>query len=354
VVLDTYEEDEPIRAIDVPVARADATWHVVVGASLESAEAAGDRVRTALFAAAALVAILGSAGAWILAGAALRPVERMRSEVAELASSPGEGKIAVPGTHDELSRLAVTMNRLLAADRHALETQRQFVSDASHELRTPLSVLRTELELASQRGRTREELADAVSNAAQEVERLARLAQDLLLLARVDEGASVVRATPTPVPPLLAEAARAAGGRAAGLGISVRVHAPDELVAWLDRDQLRRAIDNLVDNALTFSVPGGTIELICRVESGTLVLEVRDEGPGFPNEFLPHAFDRFRRADVARSRAAGGAGLGLAIVRAIASLHGGTATAENRAAGGAVVSIGIPLSVRDVRRAPVG
>jgi two-component system, OmpR family, sensor kinase len=216
------------------------------------------------------------------------------------------------------------------------------VADASHELRTPLAVLGAELELAGRPGRSREDLVHAVASAEDEVARLTRLTNDLLLLARSDEGRLPVRPAPTQVRELLERSTERVTARAAQAHLRCVVDAPPELVAQIDEDRVRQAVDNLIDNALRFAPAGTEIAISARPSATGLVIEVADAGPGFPADFLPHAFQRFRRPDTGRARSHGGAGLGLAIVAAVAAAHGGRAYASNGLAGGAVVRIELP------------
>jgi len=181
-----------------------------------------------------------------------------------------------------------------------------------------------------------------VASADDEVARLTRLTNDLLMLARSDEGSLPVRPTATRVRELLERSAERVAARAAAVGVSCAVDAPAGLVAQLDQDRVRQAVDNLTDNALRFAPAGTQISISGRVSGTGLVIEVADAGPGFPPDYLPHAFERFRRPDAERARSAGGAGLGLAIVAAVAAAHGGSASARNNPAGGAVVSLGLP------------
>jgi signal transduction histidine kinase len=234
------------------------------------------------------------------------------------------------------------MNDLLARLHGALARQRAFVSDASHELRTPFAVLRGELELAERPGRSKEELSAAVASAAAEADRLTRITDDLLLLARGDEATLRLSLARADVGWLLAQSAERADTRAAEAGVTCRVDVPPGLTAVVDEGRIRQAVDNLIDNALRFA-PRGTEVVLCAEMAGPeLVIEVRDRGPGFPSSFLPQAFERFARPDLGRARDAGGAGLGLAIVQAIAIAHGGRAVACNRDGGGAVVRLEIP------------
>ena len=318
-------------------------WVAVAGQSLETYESTQSQVaRELAVGGAAFVAVAGL-GAYWLARAALSPVERLRRQVAAVSASGDRSSIEVPSTRDEIAALAGTMNELLGRLQRALARQRAFAADASHELRTPLAVLRGELELAARPGRSYQELTAAVRNAAAEAERLARLTDDLLLLARSDEDRLSLRPEPTDLAQLLTRSAELAGSRLAASGLTCRVDVQDGTYAEIDTDRIRQAVDNLVDNALRFAPGGSVVVLAARANGSDLDIEVRDEGPGFPPGFLPHAFERFRRPDSGRSRDDGGAGLGLAIVHAIAAAHGGAATARNRPGGGAVVSLRLPV-----------
>jgi len=287
-------------------------------------------------------------GGYGLARAALSPVERLRREVASVSAREPAPGLQVPRTRDEIAALATTMNELLARLQGALARQRALVADASHELRTPFAVLRGELELAGRPGRSREELATAVQRAGDEAARLARITEQLLFLARSDEDRIPPRLERTNIGLLLTRSAEHAAGRASAAGVSCQVEAPADLAADVDPDRIREAIDNLVDNALRFAPTGTPIVISARVAGPDLMIEVGDRGPGFPAEFLPHAFERFARPDSGRARSDGGAGLGLAIVSAIARAHGGRATARNRPDGGAVAAddlVGKPFLV---------
>ena len=334
------------RILAVPFDAAHHRLVAVVGTGTDISDVAEDRVRNAILLGGPPAVLVAGLGAWVLAGAALRPVERMRRQVADITDQDRDAQLAVPGTRDEVARLAVTMNGLLTRLQRALERERGFVADAGHELRTPLAILRAELELAARPGRSRDELAAAVASAGQETDRLARLAEDLLLLARADQGQQFLRRESVDLDDMLAAAARHARARGAPTDVQVRLEGTPGLVVFADEDKLRRAVDNLLDNAVRHSPVGGTVTLRSRREaqhdSSRIVVQVDDAGHGFPAEFLPVAFERFRRADDARTRGDGGSGLGLAIVHSIAVAHGGKAEAANLTQGGATVRLELP------------
>ena len=335
-------EREPFRVLASPVSTTDGLLIVVAATSLEPTDAAVDRVQRALVIGGGIAVLLAGAGGWLLARAALRPVDRMRREAAEISGHDASAALPVPGTRDEIASLATTLNALLARLQDAVDRQRAFVADASHELRTPVAVLEVELELAQRAERSRAELADAVGQASQQTERLARLTDELLFLARVDEPVSDDRRL-HPLRPIVEEASADVESEAASRDVRIVVDADAATQARIDPDALRRAVRNLVANAVRHSPPHGAVTALVRTDGDDAsVIEVQDEGSGFPPEFLPHAFERFRRADAARGAATGGTGLGLAIVLAVAQAHGGTAAASNRLEGGASVSIRIP------------
>ncbi|MET8002686.1 sensor histidine kinase [Nonomuraea glycinis] len=337
---------ERVRLLATPAESGEREVIAVVGASTDIVDAAGNRARTAIWAAGTPAVAAAGLGAWFLAGAALRPVTRMRRRLAEITEHDTAARLRVPGTRDEIAGLAATMNVLLDRLQNALARQRGFVADAGHELRTPLTALKAELELAARPGRSRRMLEDAVRAAAADTDRLIRLAEDLLLLARSDEGADFLRPEPIVVADLVEAAARGVGAVAAARGVVVAVDADRRLAVVGDPDRLRQAIGNLLDNALRHAPHGSVVDVIVRRESRTegwvAVIEVRDRGPGFAQAFLPHAFERFRRADSGRARTQGGAGLGLAVVVSIAGAHGGCAGAANHPGGGARVWIELP------------
>ena len=340
----TTADEEGMRIATAPLA-GHPGWVAIAGESLETYDSTQAQVvRELAVGGAGFVAVAGL-GAYGLARATLSPVERLRRQVATISERGEASSVEVPSTRDEIAALAGTMNELLGRLQRTLARQRAFTADASHELRTPLAVLRGELELAARPGRTREELAAAVRSAAAEAERLTRLTDDLLLLARSDEDQLSLRLEPTDIRELLVSSARLAASRLAAADVTCRVDAQPGTYASLDADRIRQAVDNLVDNALRFAPGGSVIVLAARAAGADLDIEVRDDGPGFPAGFLPHAFERFRRPDSGRSRGDGGAGLGLAIVRAIVATHGGVTTASNRPGGGAVVRLRLPGAI---------
>lgn len=346
----TGREQERIRFIATVLSDRDGLV-LVVGTGTDIADTADEHVDTGLLILGPIAVLAAGLGAWWLSGAALRPVERMRRQSAGLARHDDGTHLAVPGTRDEIASLASTLNDLLDRQRHALTQERQalerergFVADAGHELRTPLATLRAELELAGRPGRDRDELAEAVTSAAGETDRLIRLAEDLLTLARADGSGSFLRTRTVDLAEVTASAARAASAVGDRRDVDVVLESPPRLEAVADPDRLRQALDNVLANAIRHSPEHAVVTVTVAREYDRAVLAVADGGPGFPDEFLPHAFERFRRADTARARSDGGSGLGLAIVETITHAHHGQVRASNRPDGGALVEIHLPLS----------
>ena len=313
---------------------------VAVGEPLVSRDRALARLRDLLFIAGPFALLLASYAGYQVARAALRPVERMRIGAEKITEHDTGERLPVPASRDEIEALGHTLNELLARLDAALARERRLLSDASHELRTPLTVLRTEIQLALRGERDPSELRAALESAGHEAERLSRLADDLLVLARSDQGRLPIRPEPLDAGELLEAAARRARSAAGASGRRIRAQAADAAVLLADPDRVAQALDNLAANALAYG--SGDLLLFSRAREGWIELHVRDEGEGFPQEFLGRAFERFSQAD--RARSGTGAGLGLAIVAAIARAHGGDAGARNLPERGADVWISLPAA----------
>lgn len=311
---------------------------VVVGASLNDRDEALRGLLAQLLIVAPIALLLSSLLGYWLARAALRPVEAMRSEAAAISGAEPGRRLPSGVARDEIARLADTLNAMLERLERAIERERSFVADASHELRTPLALLKTELELALRKPRTAPELEQALRSAAAETDRLVRLAEALLVLAQADDGRLPLRRDTVGAGELLVSVQEAFRPRAEEVSRTIEGERSDGVALEADRIRLEQALGNLVDNALRHG--SGSVRLSAVDRNGQVELHVIDEGEGFPPAFLPHAFERFGRADEARTSR--GAGLGLALASAIAEAHGGSAHAVNREGGGADVWLSIP------------
>ena len=316
---------------------------VVTAASLDDRNESLASLRTLLLIGGPVALLLASLAGYAVSGRALRPVERMRRESEAISGSEPSRRLEVPATRDELAELGASLNRMLDRLEAALVRERRFVDDASHELRTPLANLKVELELALRRSRTPEELEAAVRSAAVETDRLASLAEDLLVLARAADGRLPVRRQETELGPLVGDVARSFAGRAEARGIALVTIVHRDGTARVDEARVRQAVGNLIENALGHTPSGGRITVGVTRSDGTASIAVTDTGEGFPDGFIDRAFEAFTRADAARSPDGGGTGLGLAIVRVVAEGHGGSVAARNNPEGGATVELTLPV-----------
>jgi two-component system OmpR family sensor kinase len=326
------------RLLAMPIDSRENRLVLVVGASLEERDDAVRELLGGLLVVGPAALLLASLLGYALATAALRPVESMRAEAAAITAAEPGRRLPLPRSRDEVFRLGATLNGMLERLEGALARERSFVADASHELRTPLALLKAELELALRRPRSAAELRQALRSAATETDHLTRLAEDLLVLARSDERRLPLRRAPLSAAAMLSDVAERFRWEAEKTGRAIAVDAPEGLEVVGDADRLEQAVGNLVENALRHG--HGPIRLSAVEWDARIELHVLDEGAGFPEQFLPRAFERFSRADEARSGK--GAGLGLAIVDVIAEAHGGSARAANRDGGGADVWLSIP------------
>jgi signal transduction histidine kinase len=309
---------------------------VYVGSSLESVHEVSLRLtERILVGLPALVAVLG-VGTWLLVGRALRPVEEIRAEVADISHQRLNRRVPVPGSDDEVSRLAQTMNAMLARLEDASTRQREFVANAAHELRTPIAELRAELDVALAHPHLTN-WSSTATDLLRDAERMDRLVHALLFLAREDAAVS------QPLRPIdlddvvLDEVARIRTTCPVPIDTSAVSAAP--VVG--NRDDLGRLVRNLLDNAVTHA--RARIEVSSTILDGHVEIVVADDGPGVPDEDLPHVFERFYRADPARTPPREGFGLGLAIARAVAEAHGGDIGVSEGAPGARFV-VRLPLA----------
>ncbi|MDQ2942671.1 MAG: ATP-binding protein [Candidatus Dormibacteraeota bacterium] len=318
--------DDPVRLLAVGV-NGSPLRIVVVGATLGDVTEAIQRFLLVMATIGPLAVLLTAGAGWLLATAALRPVERMRGEAAAVSASEPTRRLPVPQTGDELARLATTLNAMLDRLQEALEREHRFVDDASHELRTPLATLRAGIDLALTRRRDIPELEAALRSAQEDVQRLQRLADDLLLLARTRGGRIPVHRVETSLGALATRSVRYVEGQAAAAGVTIDVEPSHETVA-VDPDRMEQALRNLLENAIRYTPPGGVVRISARRLPRFARFVVADNGPGFRADVLSKAFEPFTRGEAETARPTG-AGLGLSIVRAVAEAHGGSASAEN-------------------------
>lgn len=325
--------DGAARLLARPAERGSENLVVVVGAATEDRDnTLSGLIRTFLIA-APLALLLSSLAGYGLATVAMRPVERMRQQAGQITLERSGERLPLPASRDEIHRLGETLNGMLDRIEESLDRERSFVADASHELRTPLAIVRSELELGLRPDRDLAAARAAMVSSQEEVVRLETLAEDLLALARSDDRRLTIDRTEVSIPDLLESLRTRFELLAEGEDRHLEVLAADPPIAWLDRSRVERALGNLIENALRHG--DGEVTVSSRVEGGTVLLEVTDEGTGFPEDFGDEAFERFARASSGRTTP--GHGLGLAIVKAVAEAHGGTVSVEPNASGAKVV-----------------
>ncbi|MCL4422964.1 MAG: HAMP domain-containing histidine kinase [Actinobacteria bacterium] len=344
-----HGDEDPFLTLLVPVTArktsssgllvAGERYQVAVVASLSTVERTTDIAAIALAGGIPVLLILVGALAWILTGLALRPVEELRAEVADVSARDLHRRVQVPGSGDEIARLAKTMNAMLGRLEDGAERQKRLVGDASHELRTPLASIRANLEFVIAHPDD-PGTAQACGEAHNEATRMQRIVDDLLVLARADSGTLALRPGEVDVDEIVIDEARRlrAHGRVnvdtTGLGAG-RVTG--------DRDLIRRAVRNLADNAERFAY--STVWLGVRCTQAWVAVTVADDGPGIPESDRSRVLERFARLDEHRSGS--GAGLGLAIAREIVQAHGGSLEVDSRSGGGAKLVIRLPYSEQD-------
>ncbi len=328
------------RAATVPILSKSGQRVAVFEVALPTAASRnlGAEVLVSLLGVAAAVIILGTALAVIAARASLRPLTRAADTAARVTQSSLTQRIEYDGPPDEVGRMVDSINAMLDRLEQAFGEQRRFTADASHELRTPLAVITGHLELLCDVEMSEDERAEELTVISEEVDRMRRLVDDLLALARLEAGGTSSR-QPLDVASLLDEAA--ARGRALGDRAITVVAEPG---LWIDGDpdQLDRAFLNLVGNAVAHTEPGGAIDLTARADGVGVVVSVADDGPGIRADELARVFDRFYRASGPRPGGSGGSGLGLAITKRLVQLHDGTISVANGARGGAVFTLRLP------------
>jgi two-component system, OmpR family, sensor kinase len=332
-----------------PFTAARASCRLVILASRHPESELLANLRLALGWLVPITVILASAGGYFLARKNLAPVADMTARADRISESTLHDRLAVQNPADELGRLATTLNRLLDRLDLAFERQRRFIADASHELRTPLAILQGESEVAlSNPTRTPEEYRESLSALQHEARRLARIVEDMFTLSRADTGQYPVDRRELYLDEVVAECAHSVRTLAAAKSITLSVESNGELPISGDESLLSRMLLNLLDNAIKYTPSGGRVTVAAHSTPAGAQITIADNGIGIPQEFQSRIFERFFRADQARTRAnaapgsAGGAGLGLAIARWIAEAHLGTLALTRSDASGTVFTVTLP------------
>ena len=298
-----------------------------------------------LLVATPLIVLVTAGVSWWVASSALRPMTVLAAQAEAMTIRASDWRLDAPTVTDQLGQLARAFNRLLSRLGAASQLQRQFMADASHELRTPVSVIQTAAEVTlEQPVREDWEYREALTIVNEQSTRLSRMVQDMFVLARADAGGYPMHRRLVDVDEVVGECVRAVSIVAAALGIHVTTTFESDVCVSADDGLLRRLVMNLLDNAVQYTPPGGSVTVMVNQDAGSATIAVSDTGPGIPSADRERVFERFVRLDPARS-AASGAGLGLSIARWIAEQHGGTLTVGDNATGGALLIARLPRRV---------
>lgn len=326
------------------------SYYIRLGQSLESLRFPRRRLLIILSIAIPVALLLGSYGGLLLANQALRPVDRITRAAEQISTGDLTERVPMPAKMDEIGRLAITFNQMISRLQAAFERQRQFTSDASHELRTPLAVMRGDIEVTLRRERAPEDYKRVLTSNLEEIVRLSRLVEDLLMLARADSGRLELRREPVDLNKLCRQMTEYISPLAQQKGQELVYKSPDGTAAEAevktdgDMQRIKQLLLNLLDNAIKYTDFGGNVTLGLKTEGEHAVITVADSGRGIPPEDLPHIFERFfRKSKSTSDRSATGFGLGLSIVKWIVDSHGGKIEAKSEVGKGTTFIVSFPL-----------
>jgi two-component system, OmpR family, sensor kinase len=325
-LVETDDDDDRHRLAlqRVIVPPGDTSYIVVIGSSLEPTDEELESLREVLAYVIPIALVLAGAGGWFLARQSLAPVATMADRAGKIGVDDPSARLPVANTRDELGRLAVAFNGLLGRLERSLTQQRQFMADASHELRTPVATSRTAAAVALQQPHRGElEYRETLALIEQQTTRLSRIVDDMFTLTRADAGSYPIRRTPMYLDEVVDDVVRGARVLADTKSVTVESTSIESASFTGDEELVRRLVGNLLDNAVRHAPSRSTVHVDLRTEDDRFVLTVTNTGEVIPPEIQPHIFERFIRADNARTLASGGAGLGLALARWVARAHDG-------------------------------
>lgn len=300
-----------------------------------------------------IVVLVAGIGGYLLMSQPLKPVVSLTAKAERIGVGELGERLPVIPTGDELERLSHALNRMIGRLEDALDHNRRFSADVSHELRTPLTILRGELEHVIQLRDLQPEVSDSVGSALEEIERLANIIESLLTISRLDSGGAGIEYNPFDLSALARTTTEQMQLLASEKNISLTCTSAGPIQAVGDETRIKQVLVNLLDNAIKYTRTNGHVVIITSTEGNTAVLKVSDDGVGIPAESLPHVFERFYRAEKARSRGVGGFGLGLSLVDAICRAHGGAVSVESIEGQGTTVTVKLPLGLEGAAAAAV-
>jgi heavy metal sensor kinase len=317
---------------------------VEVGVSTARTEETLQQVLLLLAVGLPIGVLIAVSGGFVLVRRALKPVNQIAHKAEEISQHNLSERLPVMNSGDELERLSISLNNMIARLEDAIQTSKRFVADASHELRTPLTVLRGELESLAQDAQLKAHTRESVGSLLEEVDRLAEVVESLLALSRLDAGEANAERVRFDLAELVTTTAEQMSLLAEDKSIRVECDAAPDVCVEGDRSRMKQVVVNLLDNAIKYTPNGGNVLLRIAKDGDHAILEVVDNGIGIPSEALPHMFKRFFRVDDSRSRDQGGAGLGLSIVKSICAAHGAEVEVTSRPGAGSCFRVRQPLA----------
>lgn len=343
----TIVRDQHLMVRVAPISAVSGDYRVELGVSTAPLEEALSRLLDLLALLLPALIVCAAGGGYWLVSWALRPVDRLSQTAEKMSLQNLSLRLPVVPSGDALERLSISFNTMLGRLRDSVQTSRRFLADASHELRTPLTVIKGELEeLTRESQLTESDLRERIGSVLEEVARLEHLVSGLLVLSRLDAGETQGAWVDVDLAELALNTAEHMQLMAEDRGVEINVSELQKTVIQGDRARLKQIIVNLLDNAIRFTLRGGTVSLRTAADNAGSVLEVADTGVGIPPSAIAHVFDRFFRVDEARSREDGGAGLGLAIVKSICLAHGAEIEVESRPEYGSCFRVTFPRRSR--------
>jgi len=343
--IDYAGKDIPLRIWSEKVSVGGESYLIQTAFEMDDFYEALDHFALLLFISIPSLLVCAAAGGYWISTRALAPVDQITQTARTISAQNLSSRLVVPNTGDELQRLSETLNGMLGRLEAAFKKITQFTADASHELRTPVAVMRTRAELSLRKARSADEYRDVIAEVLTELEKTSGLIEQLMFLARADSGAETLRFNATNVSEVLREACHQGSALAEAKQITFQEQISGDSV-WIQGDagSLRRLFLILIDNAVKYTPANGQVEVSLQRNNGYAVAEVRDTGIGIAEADLPNVFERFYRADKARSRESGGVGLGLSIGRWITEVHAGTIEVHSSPGRGSIFQIRFPIT----------
>ena len=340
-----FERKENVPSGSVLIgAVANGGYIVEVGVSTERTEETLRQVLLLLAVGLPVGVFIAVSGGFVLVRRALKPVNQIAHKAEDISQHNLSERLPVVHSGDELERLSLALNHMIARLEDAVQSSKRFVADASHELRTPLTVLRGELESLAQDAQLRVNTRESLGSLLEEVDRLSEIVESLLALSKLDAGEASAERVRFDLAVLVTTTAEQMSLLAEDKNITVECHAATDVIVEGDRSRMKQVVVNLLDNAIKYTPNGGNVLLRIAREGGNAILEVVDNGVGIPAEALPHMFKRFFRVDDSRSRQQGGAGLGLSIVKSICAAQGAEVDVMSRPGSGSCFRVRQPLA----------